>query len=77
MTTRFVINSILGLHFLSAWAGSAIGGYESYTQDNPRYFSEPEDDLYTASARGLIRGIYYPYKTLTRLPEVWMNEKPP
>jgi hypothetical protein len=77
MAARFGVNFVLGLHLVSAWGGAGIGGYESYAQHNPRYFSEPKDDLHTASARGLIRGVYYPYKTITHIPKVWVGEKPP
>lgn len=75
--SKFLINFTIGLHLTAAWGGAAVGSYEVHQRVNPRYFSEYKDDLYTGAARGFIRGVYYPYNTITHLPKVWMNEKPP
>ncbi len=75
MSGRFFINSILGLHLVSASGGAMLGGWD--TQHNPRYFLENKDDLYTESARGFIRGVYYPYNTLRCVPKVWSQETHP
>ncbi|KKL53702.1 hypothetical protein LCGC14_2272810 [marine sediment metagenome] len=77
MSGRFLVNFTLGIHLVSAWGGAALGSYEVCTQRSHRYFSETNDELYTGSARGLVRGGYYPYKTLRHLPKVWEKEKPP
>lgn len=77
MSARFIINFTLGLHLISAWGGAAAGGYEAYNNSYTRYFSKSSDDFYTASARGLVRGAYYPYNTITRVPQILISEKPP
>ena len=61
---------------MSAWGGALIGGYESYNHI-PQYFALRGDDMYSGSARGLIRGTFYPYHTIIRVPKVWLEEKPP
>jgi len=66
----------IGLHLLSVWTGAIIGSYENYHY-TPKYFAEYGDDFYTASARGFVRGLYYPYNTLLHVPKVWVTEKPP
>jgi len=70
MSARLVI----GLHLLSAWGCAGIGGYETCTNITPRLFSEPKDDFYTASARGLVRGVVYPYRTISSIPLVLSEE---
>ena len=93
MSVKYIFNFAITLHLISAWGGAVIGGYETYTNRKecsqvwgscpvnqnvgPRYFSASGDDLYSGSARGLIRGVYYPYKTLTHVPQIWLDEKPP
>jgi hypothetical protein len=72
---KLLLKFTVGLHLLSVWSGAIIGGYEQYTF-SPKYFSTYGDDLYTASARGFIRGAYYPYNTLLHVPKVWLEEKP-
>ncbi len=78
MSLKFIGKFVLGLHLLTGWGGAALGGYETTsTQPLQRYFSRIEDGLYTASARGMIKGLYYPYRTLTQIPQVWRDERSP
>lgn len=76
MVLQALLRFTVGLHLLTVWSGAAIGGYEQY-HARPRFFSEYGDDFYTASARGFIRGAYFPYNTLLHVPKVWLDEKPP
>ena len=74
--SRFLFNFGVGVHLFAAWGCAAVGGYEAYTNSETRHFSKRNDDLFDASARGLVRGLYYPYKTCTHIPKVWDDENP-
>lgn len=72
---RLLLNWLAGVHVLSTMSGAGIGGYEVYTDQSKRFFSEKNDNMYQGSARGGIRGLNYLYKTALEAPTVWSEEK--
>lgn len=58
--------------------GSILGSYEVQQKilDKDRYCSKYNDTIYIGSARGAIRGLYYPFNVITHIPKVWNDEKP-
>lgn len=63
---------------MTAWGGSTIASAEILSGGRLAHnFSNSEDTLYTGSARGLVRGLYYPYNVLSNIPKVWDTEKHP
>lgn len=72
---RLLLNWLAGVHILSTMSGAGIGGYEVYTDQTKRIFSEKGDNMYQGSARGSIRGLGYLYRTALEAPKVWSEEK--
>jgi hypothetical protein len=68
-----IINFTIKLHFILGWSGAAMGSYE-HTMNKNRLFSNTNDSFYDASARGLIRGLLYPYNTCKSIPNILKSE---
>lgn len=61
---------VLSLHMITGWGGSIIGSYEVYNNNKYRFFSMRGDDFHKGSARGLIKGLSFPYKTIIKIPNI-------
>jgi len=76
MSIKFISNFIIGIHLTSMYSCALFSGFETLLE-SPRFFSNKKDDLHTACARGLIKGMYLPFNVLKKLPIVWYEEKHP
>ena len=54
--------------------GGFLGATEVYQKSNVRIFSKGSDTIYQGAARGCIRSLIFPLKTIECVPQVWEEE---
>lgn len=78
MSVKFISNFVISLHLISMSIGSIVGSYEVHQKviEKDCYCSKNNDTIYIGSARGAIRGLYYPFNVIKHVPIIWNDEKP-